>query len=161
MTCNQNIISNKFNLKLVTTFSSYWCTAIFTKSRSLHYVLKKQRKSISSEQNWRKERCFPKRHEETTTSEQNDAQIHIKTEERNDAFRTTRRNNDVRKKNDAQNSQSTTRISVSNTVRMTLKGTTLPNDTQKNIKTRKKNDAQRLADLSKDLKNHRSLNKRN
>ncbi len=44
--CNQNIGSNKFDLKLVTTFSSYWCTAIFTKSRSLHYVLKKQRKSI-------------------------------------------------------------------------------------------------------------------
>jgi hypothetical protein len=39
--CNQNIISNKFDLKLVTTFSSYWCTAIFTKSRFLHYVLKK------------------------------------------------------------------------------------------------------------------------
>ncbi len=46
--CNQNIISNKFDLKLVTTFSSYWCTAIFTKSRSLHYVLKKQRKSTKT-----------------------------------------------------------------------------------------------------------------
>jgi hypothetical protein len=42
---NQNIISNKFDLKLVITFSSYWCTAIFTKSRSLHNILKKQRKS--------------------------------------------------------------------------------------------------------------------
>jgi hypothetical protein len=39
--CNQNIISNKFDLKLVVMFSSYWCTAIFTKSRSLHYILKK------------------------------------------------------------------------------------------------------------------------
>ena len=38
---NQNIISNKFDLNLSTTLSSYWCTAIFTKSCSLHYVLKK------------------------------------------------------------------------------------------------------------------------
>jgi hypothetical protein len=30
-------------------FSSYWCTAIFAKSRSLHYVLKKQRNSISND----------------------------------------------------------------------------------------------------------------
>jgi hypothetical protein len=29
-------------------FSSYWCTAIFAKSHSLHYILKKQRKSISN-----------------------------------------------------------------------------------------------------------------
>jgi hypothetical protein len=43
MLCNQNIISNKFDLKLVTTYSSYWCTAIFTKSRSLHCILKKQK----------------------------------------------------------------------------------------------------------------------
>ncbi len=27
--CNQNIISNKFDLNLSTTLSSYWCTAIF------------------------------------------------------------------------------------------------------------------------------------
>jgi hypothetical protein len=57
--CNKNVISKKFDLKLVTTFSSYWCTAIFAKSRSLHYVLKKQRKLISmkntEEQRFRKE----------------------------------------------------------------------------------------------------------
>ena len=49
---NQNITSNKFDLNLSTTLSSYWCTAIFTKSRSLHYVLKKQRKpTLKSERN--------------------------------------------------------------------------------------------------------------
>ena len=62
--CNQNIMSNKFDLKLVTTFSSYWCTAIFTKSRrSLHYVLKKQSKSIKRQKvkkrHWREEWCLP------------------------------------------------------------------------------------------------------
>ncbi len=41
---NQNISSNKFDLNLTTTLSSYWCTAIFTKSRSLHYVLKSRGK---------------------------------------------------------------------------------------------------------------------
>ncbi len=55
---SKNIFSNKFDLKLVITFSSYWCTAIFTKSRSLHYVLKKQRKSTKSE--WhRREKTTP------------------------------------------------------------------------------------------------------
>jgi hypothetical protein len=49
--CNQNIISNKFDLKLVTTFSSYWCTAIFAKSCSLHYILKKQSKSTLKNDN--------------------------------------------------------------------------------------------------------------
>ncbi len=70
--CNQNIISNKFNLKLVITFSSYWCTAIFMKSRSMHYVLKKQRKSIKSEKrHWREERRSPRKHthRRKTTSE--------------------------------------------------------------------------------------------
>ena len=60
--CNQNIISNKFDLKLVTMFSSYWCTVIFTKSCSLHYVLKKQRKSTESEKrHWREEWRLPNR----------------------------------------------------------------------------------------------------
>ncbi len=66
--CNQNIISNKFDLKLVTMFSSHWCTAIFTKSRSLHYILKKQRKLISSEQILKKGTTLSERHAETTTS---------------------------------------------------------------------------------------------
>jgi hypothetical protein len=67
--CKQKLISNKFDLKLVTTFSSYWCTAIFTKSRSLHYVLKKQRKSISSEQILKKGMMLSELHAEMTTSE--------------------------------------------------------------------------------------------
>jgi hypothetical protein len=45
--CNQNFISNKFDLIQTTTLSSYWCTAIFTKSRSLHYVLKKVEKTYT------------------------------------------------------------------------------------------------------------------
>jgi hypothetical protein len=45
--CNQNISSNKFNLILTTTLSSNWCTAIFTKSRSLHYVLKKVEETVT------------------------------------------------------------------------------------------------------------------
>jgi hypothetical protein len=57
--CNKNVICKKFDLKLVTTFSSYWCTAIFAKSRSLHYILKKQRKLIpmnnTEERRFRKE----------------------------------------------------------------------------------------------------------
>jgi len=67
--CKQKLISNKFDLKLVTTFSSYWCTAIFMKSRSLHYILKKQRKSISSEQILKKGTTLSELHAETTTSE--------------------------------------------------------------------------------------------
>jgi len=56
--CNQNIISNKFDLKLV--------TANFTKSRSLHYILKKQRKSKKSERNDAEERndAFLSKHTE-------------------------------------------------------------------------------------------------
>ena len=66
--CNQNI-SNKFDLNLTTTLSSYWCTAIFTKSRSLHYVLKKQEEiDTQSERHWRKEQRLPNRH----TKEKND-----------------------------------------------------------------------------------------
>ena len=61
--CKQKLISNKFDLELVTTFSSYWCTAIFTKSRSLHYVLKKQEEiDTQSERHWRKEQRLPNRH---------------------------------------------------------------------------------------------------
>ncbi len=41
---NQNIISNKFDLNLSTMLSSYWCTAIFMKSCSLHYILKSRGK---------------------------------------------------------------------------------------------------------------------
>jgi len=145
--CNQNIISNKFDLKLVTTFSSYWCTAIFTKSRSLHYVLKKQRKSISSEPYWRKERCFP-----------------------NDTQKQRRQ-----KKNDAHNSQSMARISES---KCRMDDTQGRNDASRNRKMthrnkrqqhfpewhpekwRKQRRLQKFTDHSKDLKNHRSLNKR-
>jgi hypothetical protein len=40
-------------------FSSYWCTAIFAKSRSLHYVLKKQRKSTSEKRRYfRRDNAF-------------------------------------------------------------------------------------------------------
>jgi hypothetical protein len=62
--CNQNIISNKFDLKLVTMFSSYWCTAIFAKSHSLHYVLKKLEVDMDKRQpriqTQKKERRFKK-----------------------------------------------------------------------------------------------------
>jgi hypothetical protein len=47
--CKQKLISNKFDLNLTTTLSSYWCTAIFTKSRSLHYVLKKKKVNETEE----------------------------------------------------------------------------------------------------------------
>ncbi len=67
--CKQKLIRYKFDLKLVTTFSSYWCTAIFTKSRSLHYVLKKQGKLISSEQILKKGMMLSELHAETTMSE--------------------------------------------------------------------------------------------
>jgi hypothetical protein len=40
---NQNIISNKFELFWTTSFS-YFGAAIFSKSRSLHCVFKKQRR---------------------------------------------------------------------------------------------------------------------
>ena len=54
--CKQKLISNKFDLELVTTFSSYWCTAIFTKSRSLHYILKKQEEIDTQSENDTKNR---------------------------------------------------------------------------------------------------------
>jgi hypothetical protein len=86
------------------------------------------------------------------------------TEERNNAFQTTRRNNDIRRKR-----MTLTKLTVhSKNLRIKCRkddaqrndASEIDNDTQKNVKTRKKNDAQKLADHSKDLKNHRSLNKR-
>jgi len=98
--CNQNIISNKFDLKLVTMFSSYWCTVIFTKSRSLPYVLKKQRK------NWY-QRDDTK---ETTHSKNGTQKNNVKTRKENDTHKpadhskdliTKSQNNDTEVKNDA------------------------------------------------------------
>ncbi len=146
--CNQNIISNKFDLKLVTTFSSYWWTAIFTKSRSLHYILKKQRKLISI--------IWTTLKKGTTTSKS-----------------TYEKRKRRQKNNDAH--QPTARILASNAEKPTFKERTMLPEQKMTCRNRtsistsqngmqnnnvEKRRSQKFTDHSKDLKNPRSLNKR-
>jgi len=146
---NQNIISNKFNLKLVITFSSYWCTAILMKSRSLHYVLKKQRKLISTKVkttlkwHWGKERWLPNQH---TKREDNVRRI-------------------IKLSNSLQGYQNRTPKALTFKEKITLPETTCKNINKRFPESRTENDvrkwhSRKFTQHSKKLRNHRSSNKR-